>query len=66
MMITMTLVSPLVEDLNMTALDLHTTIVVMIVLDLRLATVIQGPLHMALDLHQDFIIHLPQVLVRLE
>ena len=47
----------------MIALDLHMTVVAMIVLDLRPAVVIQGP---ALDLYQDFIIPLPQVLVRLD
>ena len=69
MMMTMTLDLPLaalVQDLTVTALDLHMTVVVMMVLDIRLAAVIQGPLHTVLDLHQDFIIPLPQVLVRLE
>jgi len=55
----------LVQDLTVKALDLRMTVVVMIVLDLRLAAVIQD-LHTALDLHQEFIIPLPQVLVRLE
>ena len=67
-MMTMTLdlrLAALVQDLTMKALDLHMTVVVMIVPDLRLAAVIQGLLHIALDL-QDFIIPLLQVLVRLE
>lgn len=69
MMMTMTLdlrLAAIVQDLTVTALDLHMTVVVMMVLDIRLAAVIQGLLHTALDLHQDFIIPLPQVLVHLE
>jgi hypothetical protein len=64
MMMTMTLdlrFATLVQDLTVKALDLRMTVVVMIVLDLRLATVIRD-LHTALDLHQEFIIPLPQVL----
>lgn len=69
MMMTMILdlrLAALVQD-TVTRLHLHMTVVVMIVLDVRLAAVvhIQGLLHTALD-HQDFIILLPQVLVRLE
>ena len=69
MMMTMTLdprLAAIVQDLTVKALDLHMTVIVMIVLDLRLAADIQGLLHTALDLLQDFIILLPQVLVRLE
>lgn len=67
MKMTMTLLfADLVQDLTVTALDLHMSVVVMTVLDLRLAAVIQDLLHTALDLHQDFNIPLPQVLVHLE
>ena len=61
MMMTMTL--DLVEDITMRALDLM-AVVVMIV-DLRLDAVIQGLLHIVLDLHQDPNTP-PQVLVHLE
>jgi hypothetical protein len=68
MMMTMTpdlrLAAP-VQD-TVIALDLLMAVVVMIVLDLRLAAVIQGLHRIALDLHQGFIMPLSQVLVRLE
>ena len=65
---TMTLdlrLGPLVQDLTVTALDLHMTVVIMIV-ELRLAAVVQGLFHMALYIHQGFITPLSQVLVHLE
>jgi hypothetical protein len=69
MMMIMTLdlhLGTVVQDLAMRALDLRMAVVA-IVLDLRLAAVIQG-LHtvVALDLHLYIIIFLLQVLVRLE